>query len=154
MIFILRDKAYLTLVKRMFPVKGLSLNQSLLRDKPYLALIVEEVAQITMLILMLGIIHTMWYLYKVMLLISHSLKGVFRSESWSIKGCWLNESINLMKGPCCECPCPPPKVVVVEPQKAEIVGAHPKYLVGDTVNVTCISNRLARLSKFKLSPKS
>ena len=30
-------------------------------------------------------------------------------------------------------------VVVVTPSKAEIVGAHPKYLVGDTVNVTCIS---------------
>ena len=33
-------------------------------------------------------------------------------------------------------------MVVVTPSKAEIVGAHPKYLVGDTVNVTCISTRL------------
>ena len=30
-------------------------------------------------------------------------------------------------------------VVVVTPEKAEIVGADPKYLVGDTVNATCIS---------------
>ena len=51
----------------------------------------------------------------------------------------------------------PTKVVVVEPQKAEIVGAHPKYLVGDTVNVTCISNRLvyigSRASKSSLLAK-
>ena len=33
-------------------------------------------------------------------------------------------------------------VVVVTPSKAEIVGAQPKYLVGDTVNVTCFSYRL------------
>ena len=32
-------------------------------------------------------------------------------------------------------------VVVVTPSKAEIVGAQPKYLVGDTVNVTCFSYR-------------
>ncbi len=32
-------------------------------------------------------------------------------------------------------------VVVVPPSKAEIVGAQPKYQVGDIVNVTCYSYR-------------
>ena len=32
-------------------------------------------------------------------------------------------------------------VVVVPPSKSEIVGAAPKYAVGDTVNVTCYSYR-------------
>jgi hypothetical protein len=32
-------------------------------------------------------------------------------------------------------------VVVVLPKKADIVGAQPKYQVGDIVNVTCFSHR-------------
>ena len=32
-------------------------------------------------------------------------------------------------------------IVVVLPSSAEIVGAKPKYWVGDTVNVTCFSYR-------------
>ena len=40
-------------------------------------------------------------------------------------------------------------VVVVTPSKAEIVGAHPKYLVGDTVNVTCISTRFGGVFLYR-----
>ena len=32
-------------------------------------------------------------------------------------------------------------VVVVKPSRTEIIGAAPKYAVGDTVNVTCYSYR-------------
>ena len=32
-------------------------------------------------------------------------------------------------------------VVVVLPKKADIIGAQPKYQVGDIVNVTCFSHR-------------
>jgi hypothetical protein len=39
-------------------------------------------------------------------------------------------------------------VVVIIPTKAEIVGAQPKYQVGDLVNVTCFSYRYSFYCQF------